>query len=240
MRVVATVACTSATRDVKLKPTLAQDPLKQQYKLSCTDPVSVERVGPFRAWDPEAACWPISLQQRGILKDVCQRTDATWLRTVLLPFIDSSDNRSEPSLRMLDWFVTNFSKSNGTVINGIHIHSDYENTRRAYQCRHFDPFRRNLKLSFDVNDMTEYTTVGQINFVFWAHSMGVLEYVRQNKDAIDADMCGVCRKRRQQRREQTETGQRRKRVALSRGKRMSCRIHRWSRLISLEGKSVRG
>ena len=239
MRVIAPLVPSSLTKRLRLRPTFAQDPLKQQYKRSShTTKRQVDKVGIFEARDPERGVWPLSSQQRRILDEVTRSIDGDWVGKVLLPAIDPSDKRVEPSLRLLDWFVTNYSKSNGTTLDGISVHADYVDTRRAYQCRHFDPFRRNLKLSFQFEDETHYTTVGQLNFVLWAHTAGVLEYVRANMAEIDDDMAQVCRKRREQRR--ADEGTPPKRVALSTDRHLPCRVMRCKRVLDLQGVCVKG
>jgi hypothetical protein len=239
MRVIAPVVLSALTKCVRLRPIFAQDPLKQQYeRCSNTTTREADKVGIFEARDPDKGVWPLSMQQRGILQEVSRSINSEWIRKVLLPAIDPSDKRVEPSLRLLDWFVTNYSKSRGVALNGISIHSDYVDTRRAYQCRHFDPFRRNLKLSFQFDDETHHTTVAQINFMLWAHTTGVLDYVRANKEDIDNDMANVCRKRREQRK--ADDGTSAKRVALSSDRHLPCRVMRCKRLLDLQGVCVKG
>lgn len=219
---------TSHVRDLHLRTALACDPIKAQYKRASTNDESViEQIGIFRAWDPEYGAWPFSAQQRGIMEEVVAKIEPDWVSNVLIPMVDMTDSRTEPSLRLIDWFVTNYSKSQGVAINGSNIHVDYIDVRRAYQCRNFDPFRRNLKLNFmspAPENKSYYTTVGQVNFLLWAHSTGVLQYVRIHRAKIDEDMCGVCKRTRQQRQKCKENGTKRKRTALSKDRSVKCRI----------------
>jgi hypothetical protein len=240
MRVIAPIATSLTTKFVILKPTFAQDPLRQQYKESSHERRVVHSVGMFQAYDPANGAWPFSCQQRGILKDVLRKITPEWVASVLIPTIDTSDKRIEPSLRLLDWFVTNYSKSHGTTLKGISIHADYVDTRRAYQCRHFDPFRRNLKIRFESGGETYFTTVGQVNFVLWADKTAVLDFVKQNRNAIDTDMANVTRKRRRDRYTATESGQHGKRIALSKNRRLPCRIMRCHRVLDLTNVHVSG
>lgn len=217
---------TSQVRDLHLRTALACDPIKAQYKKASNDESVAEQIGIFRALDPDHGAWPFSTQQRGIMEEIVNKTGPEWVSTVLIPMVDMSEARTEPSLRLIDWFVTNYSKSHGIAINGSNIHVDYIDVRRAYQCRNFDPFRRNLKLNFTSpsDGKVYYTTVGQVNFLLWAHVMGVLEYVRVHKAKIDEDMCGVCKRTRQQRQICKENGTKRKRTALSKDRIVKCRI----------------
>ena len=221
MRVIAPVVTTSETRNLCCRPTMAQDPMREQYKRVHT--AAVEQIGFFTNEDPDHGVWPLSAQQRSILQDVTRRIDAGWVRDTLLPFIDTSEERVEPSLRLLDWFVTNYAKSMGTTINGLLIYSSYVDVRKAYQCRHFDPFRRNLKISFVIDDKRHWTTVGQVNFLLWGHTTGVLKYVREHREEIDRNMCETCKETRKLRK-RSISGIRRKRTALSKGKFVKCRL----------------
>lgn len=237
-RVVAPIVVTEETRSLACKITMAQDPLRAQYRqLHAGGSQAPETVGCFLVQDPDHGAWPLTAQQRGVLNEVTRCIDSDWIRNVLLPFTDTTESRHEPSLRLLDWFVTNYSKSKGTTLGGVLVHSEYVNVRRAYQCRHFDPFRRNLKVTFVVDGQPHYSTVGQINFLLWADHAGVLAYVRTNRVAIDKDMCETCRETRLLRK--NSSGQR-KRTALSQGKNKKCRLMRCDTTVDYTGVVVRG
>ena len=46
------------------------------------------------------------------------------------------------SLRILDWFVTNYSKKNNTTIGSIYVYNSYKSQLKAYSKKFFDPFCR--------------------------------------------------------------------------------------------------
>lgn len=94
---------------------------------------------------------------------------------VMLPIINGE---SKISLRVLDWFVTNYSKKNGTVYN-INIRGNTEcfNVFTSYKCqlkghskKYFDPFCRKKKINYtyvsvsDSKTKTFITSIGQLNF----------------------------------------------------------------------------
>ena len=102
----------------------------------------------------------------------------------LIHFFKNSDNlnqvipiitgKSDISLRILDWFVTNYSKKNnihyqvndinGKVKNFI-VYLDYKAQLKAYSKKNFDPFCRRERISFiDHNNTDLITTIGQLNF----------------------------------------------------------------------------
>lgn len=112
----------------------------------------------------------------------------------MLPLIEQ---RSDISLRLVDWFVTNYSKKNNTVItkehngNIIHfsVYLSYRNQLKAYSKEKFDPFRRNEHIMFyyDKDKFIE-TTHGQLNFFRWIIQNDILEYIRENIETIESDM----------------------------------------------------
>ena len=112
----------------------------------------------------------------------------------VIPLIEQ---KSDISLRLVDWFVTNYAKKNNTVItkelNGNIIHFNvylsYRNQLKAYSKEKFDPFRRNEHILFyyESNKYIE-TTHGQLNFFRWVIQNDILDYIRENVDVIEQDM----------------------------------------------------
>jgi hypothetical protein len=112
----------------------------------------------------------------------------------VLPYITCS---SDVSLRLIDWFVTNFSKKNNTILartvqgNMMHfnVYLNYRAQLKAYSKQQFDPFRRRDRVMFfyDRNRSVE-TTVGQLNFFRWMLQNDVLDYVVEYASEIETDM----------------------------------------------------
>ena len=50
------------------------------------------------------------------------------------------------SVRLLDWFSTNYSKFNKVYINTTDVHSDYKNKLDGYRKKSFDPFCRKKRI----------------------------------------------------------------------------------------------
>ena len=98
------------------------------------------------------------------------------------------------SLRVIDWFVTNYAKKNNTSYEYNHrqffVYLDYKNQLRAYTKKQFDPFCRRDRITFTFKtvDLTVDTTVGQLNFFRWAHNYGVLDYAVEHREEIEEDM----------------------------------------------------
>lgn len=97
------------------------------------------------------------------------------------------------SLRIVDWFTTNYSKKYFTVynLNGerFKVYTDYKLKLKAYSKKRFDPFCRwdRIQIPFTPDTYIE-TTIGQLNFFKWAIENKVLEYIELNYDAIESDM----------------------------------------------------
>jgi hypothetical protein len=99
------------------------------------------------------------------------------------------------SLRLIDWFVTNYSKKYNVVINKekkgefINVYIHYRSQLRAYSKHLFDPFRRQDKIKFFYYKQHFFnTTIGQLNFFRWAIENKILVYITEHFDDIVADM----------------------------------------------------
>jgi len=114
----------------------------------------------------------------------------------ILPIITSNSNIS---IRVLDWFVTNYSKKytvnyelNGININGdkyFNVYLQYKCQLKAYKKKLFDPFCRKQRIAFYYNkNKCVVTTIGQLNFFRWAITYNVLKYVEDNLQKITTDM----------------------------------------------------
>jgi hypothetical protein len=113
---------------------------------------------------------------------------------ILIPIVNGV---SKISLRVLDWFVTNFCKKHNTVIHyqregkaqKLIVHLDYKNQLKAYSKKQFDPFCRRERINFIYGKGNELlTTVGQLNFFRWTIEHHVLDYINDNLEIIEADM----------------------------------------------------
>lgn len=141
------------------------------------------------------------------------------------PIINGTDdmkNKPKMSLRILDWFVTNFSKKynisyqvelNNKTKNFI-VYLDYKSQLKAYSKKQFDPFcRRERILFFDHNGNEIVTTVGQLNFFRWSLENNILDYIIEHFEEIEEDMNKSLRNLYKKKEGQEKT--RRKRTELS-------------------------
>jgi len=112
----------------------------------------------------------------------------------ILPVVEGN---SPISLRLIDWFVTNYAKKHNNVIthkvnnNVIHfnVYLSYRSQLKAYSKQLFDPFRRRERITFIFDNKNSIeTTIGQLNFFRWVIQNNIIEYVEQNLKAIEDDM----------------------------------------------------
>jgi hypothetical protein len=114
------------------------------------------------------------------------------------------------SLRIIDWFVTNYSKKNNiyyllykdetsgqitfhgekkNFFKQFNTYHSYKSQLKSYSKKRFDPFCRRERIQFHYGDdkMIE-TTVGQLNFFKWAIDNLVIDYIKENFTEIEEDM----------------------------------------------------
>lgn len=98
-------------------------------------------------------------------------------------------NSTDISLRVIDWFVTNYSKKfnieysfNSVQLN---VYLSYKSQLKSYSKKFFDPFCRRNRIYYK-NSVN--TTIGQLNFFKWAFNNGIIDYVVENYKQIEHDM----------------------------------------------------
>ena len=103
------------------------------------------------------------------------------------------DQENKLSLRILDWFITNYAKKHRTIIDSKHgsldIYQNYKLQLKSYGKSQFDPFCRKNKILFYYgdNDFIE-TSCGQLCFFRWCFENDILEFVTTNFSIIEKDM----------------------------------------------------
>jgi hypothetical protein len=134
-------------------------------------------------------------------------TQSDVLLTKLLKFYSENTNfdkminiingSSSISLRIVDWFVTNYSKKNYIVyminkdnkMEKVNVYNDYKLKLKAYSKKKFDPFCRWDRINVPYKeDKFIQTTLGQLNFFKWTIENKILEYIEENYKIIETDM----------------------------------------------------
>lgn len=101
------------------------------------------------------------------------------------------EGKSKFSLRLLDWFITNYCKNKKSPLDKKtnDIYHDYRAQLKAYKKIKFDPFRRRQRILFPYgDDRLLNTTIGQLNFFKWAIETKVLKYIYDNIDELERSM----------------------------------------------------
>ena len=144
---------------------------------------------------------------------------------------DIVNNTNNISLRIIDWFVTNYSKKNNTSfmiyekngqkmldLNNINLNSkqfntyySYKSQLKSYSKKRFDPFCRRDRIEFMIDNEKIISTLGQLNFFKWAINNSIIDYIEINYKEIENDM-NICYNKIHKFK---ETNQRKKRQEIS-------------------------
>lgn len=111
-------------------------------------------------------------------------------------FIPIVNSESIISIRLIDHFITKYSKVNkisyklkeNDIEQIFNIHLSYKQQLKAYQKRHFDPFSRGDRIPYFMDNSCIITTIGQLNFFRWFISKKIYNYMLANHDLIENDM----------------------------------------------------
>lgn len=111
------------------------------------------------------------------------------------------ERKSQISLRIFDWLVTQYSKKHVTITVTKNDHPiefnlkiDYKAQLKSYRKKYFDPFRRNEKERFVFNysehdnKISVVTTLGQLNFFKWLIENNIIDFVDEHKDELIKEM----------------------------------------------------
>ena len=114
---------------------------------------------------------------------------------IILPIITSNSNIS---IRVIDWFVTNYAKKNNIIYEIkdnndnrrlFNVYLQYKCQLKSYKKKIFDPFCRKEKIGFYYDEYNcVITTIGQLNFFKWTIEYEVLKYIKNNLKDITEDM----------------------------------------------------
>jgi len=110
------------------------------------------------------------------------------------------NGESRISLRIIDWFITNYSKlyytiyelpaSTGEFIR-FKVHDQYKLKLKSFSKKRFDIFCRHQRISilYDKdNSLYLESTIAQLNCFKWVIENRVMDYIEEHYDDILADM----------------------------------------------------
>jgi hypothetical protein len=126
---------------------------------------------------------------------------------------DIIQSESILSLRVIDWFVTHYARTNQVIywidtdkdiyyekypetsvnpnIRKFHLYMEYRAQLQSYTKLFFDPFRRHERITFVLESsplVSVETTVGQLNFFRWIFQNHVYSYILTNLQHIENTM----------------------------------------------------
>lgn len=135
----------------------------------------------------------ISSQENMIIKSFEKFYDDENYIKLFIPIINSE---SKISIRLIDYFVTKYSKNNkinyklkeNNIEQTFNVYTSYKQQLKAFQKKHFDPFSRGDRIPYFIGDSCVITTIGQLNFFKWFISKKVYEYVLSNHNLIESEM----------------------------------------------------
>lgn len=110
--------------------------------------------------------------------------------SLIKSYIQGTGNHS---LRMIDWFVTNYSKNRNIILNNdekyLNVYVGYRSQLRAYSKHKFDPFRRRHRINLYIDETTCIeSTLGQLNFFRWLIQHNIIDYIDEHALDIEHDM----------------------------------------------------
>ena len=114
-------------------------------------------------------------------------------RKDLSEIMDLLKGTSIISLRLIDWFVTNYAKRHniGYMLSGqeFMVYMSYKSQLKAYSKKLFDPFCRRERIMFSLPGIEPFvTTVGKLNFFRWAIEKNIIEYLKVNRETVETEM----------------------------------------------------
>tara|TARA_B110000285_G_scaffold225741_1_gene284412 strand:- start:78 stop:629 length:552 start_codon:yes stop_codon:yes gene_type:complete len=141
-------------------------------------------------------------------------------KTHLDAIISIINGEGKISLRIIDWFVTNYAKEKYVVYSlnndRFKVFHEYKLKLKAYSKKRFDPFCRwdRICIPYDEKHNME-TTIGQLNFFRWALESNIVKYIEQHYDDIEKDMNSRNTNSRKKQEPANENKTRKKREELS-------------------------
>lgn len=112
--------------------------------------------------------------------------------------VDIVNGKSKLSLRLIDWYVTNYCKNRNIVYlltkndknsKYFNVYMNYRSQLKAFKKVQFDPFRRRDRIVFYYgSDQTLNTTLGQLNFFRWAIENEVINHLEKNLKIIEEEL----------------------------------------------------
>ncbi|CAM9109657.1 unnamed protein product [Ectocarpus sp. 12 AP-2014] len=134
------------------------------------------------------------------VEEALSRKDEVLLDSVLACFIEEESrvqvfsdivhHKNGLSLRIIDWLITNFTKSFSVAIesDGLprNLRRDYHKNLSAHNKKNFDPFARRRRIHIVLfGKVQRVSTIGQLNFFRWFLQKNLVGFLLENKVVIE-------------------------------------------------------
>lgn len=112
---------------------------------------------------------------------------------VTLQLIDCDNENRIVTLRELNWLVENYSKKlsisyeivdDNKQLVDFNLHNEYKNHLGKYNKVFFDVFMRRHRYLFYYNGTKFISSIGQLNFMYWAIKNSIIECAIKHIDEI--------------------------------------------------------
>jgi hypothetical protein len=105
---------------------------------------------------------------------------------ILLNFLQ---NQNKISLRVIDYFLTNYCQSNKVILQNLNVYQSYKTQLKNFHKKYFDPCSRGLRVPFFYDkEKCILTTICQLNFFKWFIENKIHLYVLENYNVIKKHM----------------------------------------------------
>lgn len=125
--------------------------------------------------------------------------------------IINKDKESKISLRLLDWFVTKYTKTEDIPeefkLTMMRMKIKYNACLNSYKKRYFDAFRRYKRFLHFINDEFGYveTTIGQLNFFMWVFENDIMTIIENNYDFFIQEMIEYNKREKEKKKEKKKS-----------------------------------
>lgn len=145
----------------------------------------------------------IDFQMNAMQRSIVERLEPFYtdelIEQVLRPILEQ--HAGWPSIRVIDWMLTNFAKSRRVVCtqeggDRINVFLAYKSQLSFFRRRNFDAFRRRLRVKIHTPSGELESTIAQLNFYAWAIRSGILDWCRRHAAEVESDMNETAQRRR--------------------------------------------
>ena len=133
--------------------------------------------------------------------------------------IDIINGESQLSLRLFDWYVTQYVKHhvvncNNTEGEPTTVYISYKSMLDVYKKIFFDPFCRSkngfsnkFTYNYDKKDKTKVikTSICQLNFFMWALQTKLVDIINKDYENLSKEMCNYYKQIKQKKKDKTDS-----------------------------------